>query len=268
MIDKLILQDGYNTDYIYAIILGMFHDSPCGMNLLLNDNNNPVYQYIQEYVKMKIIYQLKMGNSIESKVINKLRLILYNCGWLKSEEKSILEKGKIDDFFVFFVGKIIGYRLEFSRINVKDNDTNDIEVDIIRLTSDILKEGGNNISELLKKWTEKKFKYETYLCKFKNIPYIIPIYVDLKDEEKRRINLDIMEMINFNMDDKMQEQMLWEIQSLICRDKDNDYYVLIKNGSKWIFYSDKTIPSNDEIIIGDWKETIMREIIFVFYRLV
>ena len=70
--NNIILEDGYNTDYIYSLIISFFY-SLDDMTKIVTTQNIDVY-YIQEYIKIKLIHPLQRGNSIEQRIIQ-----LYLC---------------------------------------------------------------------------------------------------------------------------------------------------------------------------------------------
>lgn len=79
--NNLILEDAYNSDYIYSLIIALFYAPSDGMSKLINsDTNNSDTYYIQEYIKSKFVYAIHRNVSIESTTVNKLRNFIYCCG--------------------------------------------------------------------------------------------------------------------------------------------------------------------------------------------
>jgi len=101
--NNLILEDGYNTDYIYCMITALFYIPSDGTNKIINnDTCNSNTYYVQEFIKSKFIYPIHRNMSIDSSNVNKLRMFLYTCGWLKDDNKNILDKADLDKFYKFF----------------------------------------------------------------------------------------------------------------------------------------------------------------------
>ena len=118
MMNNLILEDGYNSDYIYSLIIALFYIPSDGLNKIINcDTNNSNTYYIQEYIKTKFIYPIHRNKSIEASIVNKLRLFMHNCGWQKNDDKYILDQGKLDDFYKFLMGKMMECNMQFVKIN-------------------------------------------------------------------------------------------------------------------------------------------------------
>lgn len=271
--NNLILEDGYNTDYIYCLIIALFYIPSDGTNKIINnDTNNSDTYYIQEFIKSKFIYPLHRNISIDSVTVNKLRLFLYVCGWLRNEDKNILEKSNLDTFYKFLIHQIMEYNLTW----ITDNNIKK-EYDMIRITNKHLYDNNTvdskviNLSSIISKFIHLEMQNTSY--KFEFIPYIIPIYLDIRDSNtglnERYIN--IMEGISFtDNNEKSQRALIWDIHSLICQTEKGDYYtIVIDDNDTMIAFSDKYIPSNWIIDATDIStvKCIMREVRFVFYKL-
>lgn len=264
---EIILENGYNTDYIYSVLISLFYVSNIGTTELMNNNmNDSNATYIQEYIKTKIIYQIQNHKSIESKIINKLRLFLYNCGWLKNENKLIVEKESVDKFYKFLISKTFGYNIKI--IKIMNNKENNYSYDMIHLTEKHIEDTNDrivNVSSLLSKWIDIEMQ-DCMGYKFDKLPFLIPIYVDIDDKY-----INVFEGIKFNNNgDAIQQSLIWDFHSLICKSENGDYYSIIrdKNGNL-INMSDNNIPSDH--IIDDTNilsvKKIMREIKIIFYKL-
>ncbi len=282
----LLLENGLNTDYIYSLIIGLFYSQSEGINKIINsDTDNPNTYYIQEYIKLKIIYALHKGYSIESSIINKLRLYMYNCGWLKNTNDHILQKGNIVKFYTFLINEMMNYKLEFTRVDTTTNTSNDKIENLIIIDDNLPCINTNNkminISECINDWINinimEKDKY-SYKFNSNSVPLLIPIYVNLVDE-KTKLNkkyINIMETINFeSAGDKLHRMFAWDIHSVICQDVDGNYYTAIKHSpydydkNKWLIFSDNCIPSNSELDMKnvDHVKKIMQEVKFIFYKI-
>lgn len=277
--NNLVLEDGYNTDYIYAMITALFYTPSDGMNKIINmDTNNSNTYYIQEYIKSKFILPIHRNMSIESGIVNKLRLFLYNCGWLKNSEKHILDRSNLDDFYRFIITNMMEYSLVISKIDAIHNVAKEQKYDMIRITEEHMFDDKKdpkivNLSTMVDRWVQSEVLGQNISYKFESVPYILPIYLDIRDPNsglnKRCVN--IMEGINFSDNgDKIQRMFVWEIHSLICQRSTGDYYtVVIDHNDEMMAFSDKQIPSNWKIDATDPTSVkdIMREVRFVFYKL-
>lgn len=272
----IILEDGYNTGYIYSIIISLFCVSSDGMNKLLNtDTEISDTYYIQEYIKSKFVYQIQNDMSIESSVVNKLRIYLINCGWLRDCD-DILINSELNKFYSFLISKMMGYKLIITVIEPFTNITREIQNDVIHITNDYLMNTDGNIIDigvLVNRWIGYNIDTERYGYKFDILPHTIPIYLDIRDPvlktNKKYIN--IMRGIEF-MDngDKIQRTIIWKIQSIICKNSFDEYYTIIFDDTKKVkAYSDKRIPSEWEIDLSDVDtvKKIMREVNLVFYKI-
>lgn len=274
---SIILEDGYNCDYIYSIIIALFHATH-NINDILNGDAAPNITYIQEYIKNRLVYPIQKNLSIESATINKFRLFLHNCGWNKEIGK-IIDKGRVDLFYSFLISNLLGYTLKITKFSTIDNKPYEQKYDMIKITDDYLFDVDNNIGKIVEltpmvnKWVADNLLKDSISFKFDEIPAILPIYLDIRDQNtginKRYIN--VMESIKIsNNGDKYQSMILWNIHSLICQNAQGDYYTIIFNHSdEMIGYMDKIVPSNWKIDSSDVSSAkkIMSEVRFVFYAL-
>jgi hypothetical protein len=280
-INNIILEDGYNTDYIYCMVIALFYIPNDGMNKVINaDTTNSNTYYIQEYIKSKFIYPIHRNLSIESIVVNKFRLFLYNCGWLKTSNKHILDRSSLDDFYNFLIADMMEYKLIVSQVNPKNNTVKECKYNMIHLTENHIENKNSKIislSDMINRWVRLEFLDKNLSFKFESIPYMLPIYIDISQSSQSpesaslQRNIDIMEGIQFiDNGDKIQRMFIWEIHSLICQNYKGEYYVLvIDHNNDVIEFSDKQIPSNWKVDLSDHSivDRIMKEIKFAFYKL-
>lgn len=263
--NTIILEDGYNTDYIYSLIIAIFHNKGNAYQLLNNDCNNSNTYYLQEYIKHKILDKINNKISITTEVINKLRMFLYNSGWLKDTEKYIFDKCDINEFYIFLVSQMLENKIICSHIDTKKNISIKKTFDLIELNDNHFNDH-NNLSFALNNWIDNNYD-ETYF-KFEEIPIFIPIYINLTNP----IIINIMESINFTKNyDKTQKTLVWDFESLICYDNENKYYYVVKQWdyNNFCIFSDKQIPSQYKVCIDDKDKIykIAKSIKFVIYNI-
>lgn len=284
--NNIILEDGYNSDYIYSMITALFYTPSDGTNKIINsDVSSSNTYYIQEFIKSKFIYPIHRNMSIESGTVNKLRMFMYNCGWLKNDDKHILIKADLDKFYSFLVSRMMEYKILISRIeqnNIREiNQTIkaiDQTIEFIKITDKHISDSDItnkviNLSSMVNKWIKTEILETSISYKFEEIPYIIPIYLDIRDPDTglNKIYVNIMKGINFpDNGDKIQSMLIWEIHSMICQTDKGDYYtIVIDHNDNMMVFSDKHIPSNwsiDATNIASVKK-IMREVRFILYKL-
>jgi hypothetical protein len=277
--NNIILEDGYNCDYIYSMITALFYTPTDGTNKIINsDVSSSNTYYIQEFIKAKFIYPIHRNMSIESGTINKLRLFLYNCGWLKDNDQHILTKSDLDTFYSFLISKMMEYKILFSYLEQDNNNVIDRSIDFIKITDKQLTDNDItskviNLSTMVSRWIKTEILENSISYKFEIIPYIIPVYLDIRDSDtglnKRYVN--VMEGINFpDNGNKIQSMLIWEIHSMICQTNNGDYYsIVIDHNDNMMVFSDKHIPSNWKIDSTNLSavKKIMCEVRFVFYKL-
>ncbi len=281
--NNLILEDGYNTDYIYSLIIALFY-TPCdGLNKIINiDASNSNTYYLQEFIKSKFIYPMHRNMSIESCQVNKLRVFMYNCGWHKNDDKDILDKGDLDKFYNFIMNNMMEYNLQIVKIDPLCNSSKIDKLDMIRITDkhiddkhcvDFMGEKMINLSFMIRQWVKESLVEEVYSYKFETIPFIIPVLINIRDVDTglNKICINIMQGLNFEDNgDKIQRMFIWEIHSMICQTNIGDYYtIIIDHNDDFVAFSDKQIPSNWKIDNSNHFniKKIMKEVRFIFYKL-
>ena len=268
---NIILEDGYNCDYLYGLVISLFYTQSNSINKLLNNNFNDCNTYfIQEYIKLKIITPIYNNVSIEMNVINRFRMFLYYCGWLKKNNKNILDRTGILEFYEFIICNLMNYKMNISKIDINKNNSSDeifnvIHINDKHLNVKYINDKVLNLSDLLNEWVDIEIIQNEYMFKFNNIPYLIPIYIDIKDKY-----INVMECINFeNNGDNIQQKMKWDFHSMICM-SDNKYYSVVRDlDNDFIVFSDSSIPSSTKVLKNDTIniKKIMKEIKMVFYKL-
>jgi hypothetical protein len=273
--NNFILEDGYNSDYIYSMIFAMFYKPSVGMNKIINsDTRHSDTYFIQEFIKTKFIYPIHRNLSIESSTVNKLRLYLYNCNWLKNS--TILEHGNISDFYSFLVSTMMEYKLQFIKIEPNNNILTYPKYDLVHITDEYINDNSSKImslSTIFSNWINSEIIQNIYSFKFDIVPFILPIYLDIRDPNTKlnKKYIDIMECINLEENgDKIQRTLVWEIHSFVCQSHIDEHYyaVIIDKDDNFIIISDKMVPSCKKINKDDIKniKLFMLEVRFVFYK--
>lgn len=266
-----IIGDAYNSDYIACVLFSLFAPNAQRDECILERTltNNIAYDanavYVQEYIKHKIVAPMQRCTYIPSSVIAKLRLFLYNCGWLAN--KSILMQAEPGDFYKFTFAQLLNYKLHFLRVPADTDaysELSNVNFDCIDINFDEIET--SMLSDALKIWCVQNISHDNkFAYQFSQVPQIIPIRIINSSK-----TIDIMEGICFDgIVDKYQNKLIWELSALICYDKQKYYAIMYDNISNvWIKFSDKTIPSTR--IYTNFKEEseqIASEVVFVLYKL-
>ena len=286
---QLIIEDGYNTDYIIFTLISLFYNKHESMGKILSEiyTQNPNTMYIQEYVKNEIIYPLREGRSIESAILNKFRIFVYHCGWKYNME--IMDNYSCTDFFIFLIKNIFNHDIYFSTINEHNNCTEFVE-NLINIKIDKIdkyqKHINNiitvNLSNEINNWMNNNILLNNKSFKFDIIPIFITINIDI---DKNVLNLcngvkiNLMEAISFsNNVDTFQNKLLWMIDSIICRKKRKEkHYCLVKKSismynpsDEWILFRENKIPSCKIVNLKldtKLKNKVMRDAILIIYKI-
>ena len=261
---SLVIEDGHNTSYITSFISALFYKS-LNIDLLLDKIPHDIkFIFVQEFIKINFIESFKKGNTIYCEVINELRNYINLCGWAEKINEMISHRN-IYDFYDFFIENIdpkFGlnfYRYENNKIvNINMKTINIIIPDNINYV---------NLSDLFKLWLKSYITLDKYKYKIDEFTPLIAIHLSRKNNIKTKV--DIMTKIKFfNIDDKLQNKLLWKIQSMICKDENDNYYSIVHDNHKWLMISDKYIPSIKEISMFNQEDVykLSTEVVFVFYN--
>ena len=262
-----IIGDGYNSNYMSGLIISLFND--ISFDYLLNIiPNNYKFIYIQEYIKTNILYSFRNGYSINSEYFNELRNYINFIGWSKSID-DFLELRSIYDFYIFFISNILKDKIKFIAPN-ENNKEEILSTFIIDLKFDninnIVKNNVVNINELFKNWIKTTILNKNNNYILETLPKLLPFYLHDKPDN---IKINIMHKIKlFHNDNKLQNNIRWDIYSLICKNK-KGYYSIIQYNKKWFLISDKLIPSVKEIKMNNKNivNMISTEVLIIFYKL-
>lgn len=255
----LIIENGYNTNYIIAVLFGLFYKHSNLSELLSIDPLDPRYIYIQEYIKYKFIEPARNKISILKSSINEFRNYINICGWMRNN--NLTEMRNVVDFYLYLTKGLMDMKIKIDKLN---NDGIELlSFDFIEI---YLNENENNLNKLFNKWIN--IITDNHKYKLREIPTLIPIIIR---RNATNIPVDIMYKIKFfNIDDIYQKYIYWTINSIICQNSSNNYYVIthIEN-NKWLMITDEKVPSCYEINLHnkDINEKIKKESICIFYVL-
>jgi len=268
-INNQIIEDGYNTSYITSLLISLFYKSSLNDDILNMNPINNKFIYVLEFIKIRIIEPFRRGFSIHSETINEFRNYIMNCNW-KNNIDEILGKHNVLDFYKFFINRVYeNHTINFLRLHssIKDeiigNDTMSvIELCIPPNITTI------SLSDMFKLWLNNNITLDKYDYKLNDIPNLIPFYINRNNNNNNKTKINIMHKIKlFNVNDDIQNTIVWTIYSLICYNKNIGYYSVIKNGSKWDYISDKNVPSFNKLDMSDEKTIlqISTDVLFIFY---
>lgn len=265
----LILEKGMNTDYIYTLLTSLFYVNSHSVNKILDlsfvKNNLEINNalYLQEFIRSYIITHLRQGFSIEKKIVNRFRIFLYRIGLFNQikNDDMILPKLNIFMFYEYLISNIFNYKLNFEIVDILNNITTEKLYNMIEINSS---EKIIDLSKEVDKWISTNILRPNCYYKFKYIPSIIPIKIN-----KSNGYVNIMEGIKFKSNsDNIQQLIIFEIHSIICKDEEGNYYSIVKQNSEWFGFSENRIPSNFIVDLQNFDQVkkIMSETELVFYK--
>lgn len=264
-----IIEDGYNTSYITSVIIGLYYgqslgsfigDSlslslPMSQSLLDSDITDSKLIYLQELIKNDIITKLKKKCSINSKIINEIRNIIFrdkifDCDKSLDLCDSYLKLYPPSTLYNYFVESFGYQKIEY---------TGDIAESFLTFCP---KESSTSIRHLLDDFFIKSNR------SLNNIPQNIAINI-VGDNASSIIEIDIQKRIKIPHKNK-EHDLKWDISSVICYDS-GTYFTYVYSLSEKCWYQYRsihtTLESNFKTIeIAKHQDIIKKTCVFIIYK--
>jgi hypothetical protein len=267
-----VIQGGYNTSYIIALLTSLFYKKNENIRELLNKiPKKPEGYYLQEMIKINYIDPLCKNYTIKNDIINEIRNYLLINGYLKNLNiYDSMKNNDINLLYEFIIDFLNGNTLQFEILKIKDGQVIDknkfynttiINIDITEKETSIRQSFINWIDNILLKNDSDSYTYE-----LSDMPLYISFYFNRIEKESM---IDIMKNIKFFKNcNPTQNCIKYKIHSLICKSS-NEYYSILINNGKWIMCKENNIPSLEYIELNDYEQNdkIKKEVIFVIYSL-
>ena len=235
--------------------------------------------YVQEYIKSEFISCLQASKSVTVDKINRFRNILFNYGW-RADHKNDIDKLLSDpdprEIHRFLISNIMSTPLFIERVESKVGSVSVDSIDVEAITIDSESEthydtGAGpvlDLSESIKKWMVNHVTQNgKYSYRFKDIPYLIPVFVDASNN----VPVDVKEMVRFeSVNDSVQKIFMWDVHSIILCNGNSKFSALVKDDvDDWYIYSESTIPANKKVNMSDpdTVRMISRQVKAVYYKI-
>jgi hypothetical protein len=259
---NIIIDDGYNTSYIDSLLIALFYSKRNNIlyNMLSDIPEQIHFSYLQDLIQTNFIEQIKNGFTIDITIINEIRNYSIMCGW--KDSPNMTDLFNIVDYMCFLTTGF-GTNMKYELMDKTNHtvETKNIDYINIKLTID----DDMRVDELLQNWTNENFVQQNKLYQFKEIPIMIPIYLDRLMYDRWNSNkVDIMKRIMFNS----QKECSWIIHSIICV-SNKKYYSIVNYDNEWFMFSNNKIPAFIKINIKneDIANKIRQECILIIYKL-
>lgn len=294
-----VIENGYNTCYIDALLMSLFYKPSCYLDgLLISEPKDPIHIYLQEIIKTKFVDKVRKNISVCADVMNEIRTYANICGWKQNLPEELFEQQDVNEFYTFLLDVINSPLIEIQRQTISEaldskSDLGEIEkIPFINLNvpSDV---DSTTIKELLNIWMNNNMvdiKREIInkkgiktiesvkglnIYKIMNVPTFVGISLNRfsLDSNKRVVTqIDIQKRIKLHHISDDHDGLRWKIHAFIChqgeKSKSGHYYaVIFSNENTWLIFDDKAVPSVKEIDIKQLEvaESIKREIVFAIY---
>lgn len=268
-----VVGSGLNTSYIDSLIVALFYKSSHLQELLTQFPDDNKFVYLQEMISNNFVDQIRRNNSIDYSIVNEIRNYSFICGW--KDKCNLTDLYNPVDYMKFLMNGIGFGNISFEIMEhtEKDNEiikTLDVNFLEVNVSENI------TIKKLLEKWIDiniKRNKSSLIAYQFREVPLLIPIYVNRNNEHKGITNyeIDVMKKIRFK--NNKNNKISWCIHSVICFSNsggNTNYYSIVNTyDNNWYLFSNNKIPSFNKINIFDEyiSKKIKQECVLVFYRL-
>jgi hypothetical protein len=271
-----VVEGGYNTSYINALLTTLFYrENEYIKELLTSEPLLPAAYYLQEIIKSNFVEPLRRHFSIKFDIFNEIRNYLLINGFLNNFNIiDSIKNNSIDLLFDFIIDFLNGNKLEFDIMKIRDGQIIEkdkkLKTSIIKINIDNFTETNTSIKKEFIKWL--KFNVlnndeEFYSYEIKKMPNYICFYFNRINKEET--NIDIMKKIKFFINcNPTQNCIKYKIHGLVCKEN-NKFYSILTNNNKWLMFTENKIPSLEYISMSDddMIEKIQKEVIFVIYTL-
>lgn len=273
-IESFFVENAGNTCYIDSLLVALFYPFSSIDTLLQKDIANFNAIYLQEYIKIHMIDNMRENKSVSSDSMEMIRNLCFNNGWMYEAITSIddyMEQQDVNEFFIFLMNMFDNEMIKI-KSNVMDSSNNKSveQEEIIPFIPFSIPEGKTQISikDLLH---NNCFENTLHIT---NVPNIIAMSINRFTNEGTRnnINIDIQKKIKPFANRSMINNHEWIFHAAVCHKgetiKLGHYYTLLCINNKWYIFDDLNIPCVREVNMTDKEVTteIRKDCVFIIYR--
>lgn len=276
---SFVVANGLNTSYIDSLLMALFYKQSHLRSFLNQYPEQSKFLYLQELINDNFIYNAKHGYSVDSSIINEIRNYSIVCGW--KDSGNITDLYSVTDYLKFLMDGIGFGQIDFEFVECNEIDGEKVKSISVNYIDTTINEH-TDTKILLENWYDSHVKTKSdnhdkhikllILCRrFKEIPFIIPIYFSRTQGSIYQV--DIKKRIKFKKNsDTTQNKTSWIIHSLICFSNSgggNYYSVINTEDNQWFMFTNDKLPSLIKITISDpdISNRLKQECILAIYRL-
>lgn len=283
-----LVENAGNTCYIDSLFMALFYTESHIDAILLKTPKQDSYTYLQEFIKSYFVDKVRSSQNVTASVMDELRYILMNCGWLDADE--LFFQQDVNEFFTFIVDKFNITVIELTKqtfTDVDGNDSNTIEkMPFIPLSLPYNAELRTctkervNVTDMLHDWlygnevsVQRDFKNTTAnvsglsVYHIHNVPEFVALSINRFPTIDKRVDIDVIIQKKLkpfkhtgNPDIKDIE---WCFHAAVCHKGDtlrsgHYYSLLFKKEEKkdiWYIFDDQMQPCLEEVDMSDKKIT-------------
>jgi len=292
-----VVKNAINTCYIDSLLMALFYSESINEYILRTDVTTGTLLYMQEYIRINFIDQVRSNKSINEETMNTIRLLCMQNGWLNNDMDEFFKQQDVNEFYAFLIDVLAGKMIETQRETITEGalpDSSDVgkheKMPFIPLSlpSD---EPIISVKKMLDNWMYdntievKRFimtdkgKEEALVKSFNfyhivNNPPILALSINRFGNDGKRNLTDVIiqkKVCPFiNKDTLIRRE--WEFHAAICHKgatkEMGHYYCLLKHGKQWYLFDDLKTPCLKEVRMDDRQVTneLKRECVFLVYK--
>jgi hypothetical protein len=227
-------------------------------NILIDKPQIPQGYYLQELIRTLFVEPVRKNYTIKSDTINEIRNYLLINGWETDSETVFLENQDPNDLYKFLSALIINMQIEFEIYHIKDGIIDSAESTFTCNTIDInlTVNEYTSIKKLFIEWLHKNILKNNNpslldCYKLKSVPNFIVFNIK-RTGETMKTEIDIKKKIKFfNNSDSKQNYLTWRIHSLICKNNNGYYSIILSNDGRWIIFDEDKFPCCEYVYMND-----------------
>jgi uncharacterized UBP type Zn finger protein len=221
-IEPFVVKNACNTCYIDSLLMGLFFNPSNISNILENDPENVNAIYLQEYIKVNFVNNVRDFKTVDDEIINMIRTLCFQNGWRNNEFSEFFEQQDVNEFYHFLINIMNGDLIEIQRETITQGaipDENDIGkvvkepfISLSIPTTFIRERKSVTIREMLDNWMydnclelkryvmtsngkEEKLVQGLNINRIINLPILIPLVINrftIVNGETKRLDIDII----------------------------------------------------------------------------